>query len=290
MHMLQACVPHRRDAARRGASAHRLAGRKCAAPSRSARSGRPAAGGLDGDCHGRGRAHRGGPAGLRLRGVGAARGDRALAPSAPRGGAGAGGGARPRSRPPVTLSCGQPGRGPRRAAAAGWRAVAGRADRYRDAGRLRADRAGQQAGGLLLGSGGWRRPGQTLSRSPRRCEPRSAAEPRAGPAAARPPGGAAGARQLRRLRAIAACLAAAGRETSGGPVTLAEAGEAGWVQVRAGAATMACTVTALDGVAQPVTIALATWPAPACRGKPIPAAGAGYRSGRARHRCRGAQR
>ena len=79
-----------------------------------------------------------------------------------------------------------------------------------------------------------------------------------------------------RLRAIAACLAAAGPETAGGPVTLARAGAAGWVQVRAGAATMACTVTALDGVAQPITIALATWPAPACGGMPIPAAVAGH--------------
>jgi len=79
-----------------------------------------------------------------------------------------------------------------------------------------------------------------------------------------------------RLRAIAACLAAAGREKAGGPVTLAEAGDADWIQVRAGAATVACTVTALDGVAPPVTIALATWPASACGGRPDPAARAGH--------------
>jgi hypothetical protein len=78
-----------------------------------------------------------------------------------------------------------------------------------------------------------------------------------------------------RLRAIAACLAATGRQTAGGPVTLQEAGDNDWIQVRAGAATVACTVTALDGVAQPVTIALATWPAPACRTVPSRAGGTG---------------
>ncbi len=65
---------------------------------------------------------------------------------------------------------------------------------------------------------------------------------------------------------------------------------AGWVQVRAGAATMACTVTALDGRAQPVTIALATWPAPACGGMLIPAAEAGYEAAGHGTGAAGAQR
>jgi hypothetical protein len=65
-----------------------------------------------------------------------------------------------------------------------------------------------------------------------------------------------------RLRAISACLAAAGLG-AGAPVTLAEVRDTDWVQVRAGAATVACTVARIDGVPRPVVIALATWPAPA---------------------------
>jgi Polyketide synthase dehydratase len=65
-----------------------------------------------------------------------------------------------------------------------------------------------------------------------------------------------------RLRAITACLAAAGW-AAGAPLTLAQARDTDWVQVQAGAATVACTVARIDGVPRPVVIALATWPAPA---------------------------
>ena len=63
-----------------------------------------------------------------------------------------------------------------------------------------------------------------------------------------------------RMRAISACLAAAGR-TAGTPLTLGPPRDAGWVQVEAGTATAACTITAIEGVRGPVVLALATWPA-----------------------------
>ncbi len=63
-----------------------------------------------------------------------------------------------------------------------------------------------------------------------------------------------------RMRAITACLAAAGR-AAGTPVTLGPSRDAGWVQVGAGTATVACTIVAIEGVRGPVVLALATWPA-----------------------------
>ncbi len=63
-----------------------------------------------------------------------------------------------------------------------------------------------------------------------------------------------------RMRAITACLAAAGR-AAGTPLTLGPSRDAGWVQVEAGTATVACTITAIEGVRGPVVLALATWPA-----------------------------
>ena len=63
-----------------------------------------------------------------------------------------------------------------------------------------------------------------------------------------------------RMRAITACLAAAGRP-AGTPLTLGPSRDAGWVQVEAGTATVACTITAIEGVRGPVVLALATWPA-----------------------------
>jgi hypothetical protein len=63
-----------------------------------------------------------------------------------------------------------------------------------------------------------------------------------------------------RLRAITACLAAAGW-LAGAPPRLDAARDADWARVRAGKVTVACTVAVLDGVPQPVAIALATWPA-----------------------------
>ena len=63
-----------------------------------------------------------------------------------------------------------------------------------------------------------------------------------------------------RMRAITACLAAAGRG-AGTPVTLGPSRDAGWVQVEAGTAVVACTIVAIEGVRGPVVLALATWPA-----------------------------
>jgi hypothetical protein len=63
-----------------------------------------------------------------------------------------------------------------------------------------------------------------------------------------------------RLRAITACLAAAGW-LAGTPPRLDAARDADWARVRAGKVTVACTVAVLDGIPQPVAIALATWPA-----------------------------
>jgi len=63
-----------------------------------------------------------------------------------------------------------------------------------------------------------------------------------------------------RMRAITACLAAAGRG-AGTPLTLQPTRDAGWVQVQAGTATVACTIVAIEGIRGPVVLALATWPA-----------------------------
>ncbi len=63
-----------------------------------------------------------------------------------------------------------------------------------------------------------------------------------------------------RMRAITACLAAAGR-AAGTALTLGPSRDADWVQVEAGPARIACTITAIEGVRGPVVLALATWPA-----------------------------
>ena len=63
-----------------------------------------------------------------------------------------------------------------------------------------------------------------------------------------------------RMRAISGCLAAAGR-AAGTTLTLGPSRDAGWVQVQAGTATVGCTITAIEGVRGRVVIALATWPA-----------------------------
>jgi hypothetical protein len=63
-----------------------------------------------------------------------------------------------------------------------------------------------------------------------------------------------------RMQAITACLAAAGR-AAGTALTLEPSRDAGWVQVKAGTATVACTITAIEGIHGPVVLALATWPA-----------------------------
>ncbi len=62
------------------------------------------------------------------------------------------------------------------------------------------------------------------------------------------------------MRAITSCLAAAGR-AAGTPLTLGPSRDAGWVQVEAGTATVACTIMAIEGIRGPVVLALATWPA-----------------------------
>ena len=73
----------------------------------------------------------------------------------------------------VTVSCGQPGAGP--PAPGGRRSVAGRGVRARPAGRLSADRPGEHARGLLLGAGhGWPggQPARTGGTAPRgQCRP-----------------------------------------------------------------------------------------------------------------------
>ena len=63
-----------------------------------------------------------------------------------------------------------------------------------------------------------------------------------------------------RVRAITACLAAAGR-AAGTPLSLGASRDAGWVQLNAGTARVACTIAAIEGVRGPVVLALATWPA-----------------------------
>ncbi|HEY9241383.1 MAG TPA: KR domain-containing protein, partial [Streptosporangiaceae bacterium] len=69
-----------------------------------------------------------------------------------------------------------------------------------------------------------------------------------------------------RLRAIVRCLAAAGWPNGAAP-ELDAARDSNWARIRAGKITVACTVAVLDGVPQPVAIALATWPTD---GEPAP--------------------
>jgi hypothetical protein len=81
-----------------------------------------------------------------------------------------------------------------------------------------------------------------------------------------------------RMRAITACLAAAGR-AAGTPLTLGPSRDAGWVQVEAGTATVGCTITAIEGVRGLVVLALATWPAAIhdAAGHPVRFSGSGAR-------------
>ena len=61
------------------------------------------------------------------------------------------------------------------------------------------------------------------------------------------------------MRAITACLTAAGW-SGRTPLQLDDAHDGDWIRVRAGSITVACTAARIDGVPQPVVIALATWP------------------------------
>lgn len=70
----------------------------------------------------------------------------------------------------------------------------------------------------------------------------------------------AGATQAR-FAAIAACLAALGRER-GAPCLLEDACDGGWVAVQSSGVAVACTVTNLSGVQTPVAVAIAAKPAP----------------------------
>jgi enediyne polyketide synthase len=83
-----------------------------------------------------------------------------------------------------------------------------------------------------------------------------------------------------RMKAISACLTAAGR-TAGVPLKLGPTRDAGWVQVEAGTATVACTITAIEGVRGPVVLALATWPAAIhdAAGHAVRSSGSGARAG-----------
>jgi hypothetical protein len=62
-----------------------------------------------------------------------------------------------------------------------------------------------------------------------------------------------------RFLAIAACLEAAGRD-AGSARILEEDHDGGWIRLTAANAALACTVTEIGGVPQPVAIAIATWP------------------------------
>jgi enediyne polyketide synthase len=62
---------------------------------------------------------------------------------------------------------------------------------------------------------------------------------------------------LARLDTIAACLAALGREP-GTPLTLEDACDGGWIVVRAAEAVVACAVTEISGVPAPVAMAVAS--------------------------------
>ena len=133
------------------------------------RAGRRPGRGLGGDRGRRGRAHRAGRVRVAAAGRGAARGGRALASHPARGRAGRlGGGVRPRPGAPDHGELRPARAGP--AAPGGRRAVAGRGRRAGPAGRLPADRPGEHAGGVLLGSGyGWPggQPARTGGTAPR---------------------------------------------------------------------------------------------------------------------------
>ncbi len=62
-----------------------------------------------------------------------------------------------------------------------------------------------------------------------------------------------------RVRAITACLTAAGW-SGRTPLQLDDAHDGEWIRVRAGSITVAAVAARIDGVSQPVVIALATWP------------------------------
>jgi len=64
-----------------------------------------------------------------------------------------------------------------------------------------------------------------------------------------------------RLAVVAACLLAAGWRP-GTPLLLEDACEGSWIQLRAGQVTVACTLVDISGVPGPVAVALATWPVP----------------------------
>jgi enediyne polyketide synthase len=76
-----------------------------------------------------------------------------------------------------------------------------------------------------------------------------------------------------RFRAVAACLAALGREP-GSPCELEDARDGGWVTVRAPGVAAACTVTAIAGVPAPVCLAIASKLVPAGPQHPPPSPGA----------------
>ena len=135
MHMLQACVPHRRMLPA-GFDALTVSGAEVrgAVQVRAGAGGRPGRG-MGGDRGGRGRAHRAGRVRVAAAGRGAARGGRALAPHPARGRTGRlGGGVRPRPGAPDHGELRPARAGP--AAPRGRRAVAGRGHRAGPAGRL----------------------------------------------------------------------------------------------------------------------------------------------------------
>jgi hypothetical protein len=63
-----------------------------------------------------------------------------------------------------------------------------------------------------------------------------------------------------RLRAVAGCLAATGTQAASAALADGPASD-GWVLLRAGDATIACTVVELNGVFDPIAIAIMTGPA-----------------------------
>ena len=61
-----------------------------------------------------------------------------------------------------------------------------------------------------------------------------------------------------RLSAVAGCLAAAETRASSATVVGDGLADDGWVLVRAGGATIACTVVELSGIPRPVAVAIMT--------------------------------
>jgi malonyl CoA-acyl carrier protein transacylase len=70
-----------------------------------------------------------------------------------------------------------------------------------------------------------------------------------------------------RLAAVAACLLAAGWRP-GMSLRLEDACEGAWIQLRAGQVTVVCTIADIGGVPGPVAVALATWPVPGQAAQP----------------------